>query len=184
MKNAFIINGAFGNPGENWFPWLREELESLGYKVSVPTFPTPEDQNYDSWMKVVESYLKEFNEDTVLVGHSIGATFALSILEKLDARVAKTILASGFVGKNERELDAINKTIAERDFDWETIKNHSESFSVLHGDDDPYVAMEKPEELGRLLGVEPIIIPQGGHLNKDTGFTKFPQLLEIVKDKI
>ncbi|MFT5036831.1 MAG: putative alpha/beta hydrolase family esterase [Candidatus Azotimanducaceae bacterium] len=186
VKNAFIIHGAYGNPDENWIPWLRTELESSGYNVFAPQFPTPEGQSYDSWMNVIELHLSEFNKKTVLIGHSIGATFALSILEKLDVQIAKTALVAGFVGSFEGKyanqmFDSINKTIAEREFDWEKIKNNSKEFYILYGNNDPYVPPEKPHELGKHLQVEPIVIPGGGHLNEDADFLKFPELLQVIE---
>ena len=39
--NIFILHGTEGHPGENWFPWLKQELEQKGYNVIVPQFPTP-----------------------------------------------------------------------------------------------------------------------------------------------
>ena len=42
MKNTFLVPDAFGNPDENWFGWLKENLESLGYTVTIPVFPTPQ----------------------------------------------------------------------------------------------------------------------------------------------
>jgi predicted alpha/beta hydrolase family esterase len=51
MKNAFIIHGSYGHPKENWFPWLKNELEKLNYKVFVPAFPTPQNQSLASWFK-------------------------------------------------------------------------------------------------------------------------------------
>ncbi len=41
MRNIFLIHGSYGHPQENWFPWLKKELESLGHKVYVPAFPIP-----------------------------------------------------------------------------------------------------------------------------------------------
>ena len=35
----FIIHGSFGNPGENWFPWLKIQLVNCGHEVITPTFP-------------------------------------------------------------------------------------------------------------------------------------------------
>lgn len=180
MKNAFVIHGAFGNPKENWIPWLKAQLESREYAVSVPVFPTPEGQNYDNWMRTVEPYLKDFNEDTILVGHSIGATFTLCVLERLDVQIAKTLLVSGFLGSLENEeFDAVNRTIAERSFDWAAIKQHSKEFCIFHGSDDPYVPLTKAAELGQHLDVVPTVIPNGGHLNEAAGFREFPKALQF-----
>ena len=41
MKTAIIIHGTEGYPEENWFPWLKSELEIIGYQTFVPQFPSP-----------------------------------------------------------------------------------------------------------------------------------------------
>ena len=183
MKNAFIIHGAYGKPEENWIPFVRDGLQESDYIVHAPQFPTPEEQNYDNWLSVITPHLDKFTEETVLVGHSIGATFALCILEKLEVTIAKTVLVSGFLGNlNNEQFDSINHTIAERDFAWSLIQANSRQFFVVHGDNDPYVPTEKASELSQHLSVPPIMIPNGGHLNADAGFTEFPLLLDLLKD--
>lgn len=52
--NAFIFHGAGGHPEENWFPWLKRELEAKGLEVFVPKFPTPEGEGLEAWLKVLE----------------------------------------------------------------------------------------------------------------------------------
>src|SRR3989338_4142675 len=42
MSNVFIFHGTGGYPEENWFPWLKKELEELECKVIIPKFPSPE----------------------------------------------------------------------------------------------------------------------------------------------
>lgn len=179
MKNAFIVHGSFGHPEENWIPWLKTELENAGYQVTVPVFPVGDRQNYENWMQVIYPYLSEMNSETVLTGHSIGPAFILGILEQLERPIHKAVLVSGFLGLLGNEtFDAVNKTISVREFDWEKIKNNAMNFVMLHGSDDPYVPTAKAVELGGYLGVTPIMIENGGHLNEAAGFTEFPKLLE------
>jgi len=35
---SFIIHGTYGKPEENWFTWLKENLEERGHEVIVPSF--------------------------------------------------------------------------------------------------------------------------------------------------
>src|SRR3989344_7038916 len=77
MVNVFIIHGSYGHPDENWFSWLKKELEKLGCKVFVPRFPTPEGQNLDSWMKVISGYDDLLDNNSIIVGHSMGCALIL-----------------------------------------------------------------------------------------------------------
>ena len=52
----YIIHGAYGDPEENWFPWLKTKLEGLGHQVFVPKFPTPENQTLNNWFNVFNKY--------------------------------------------------------------------------------------------------------------------------------
>lgn len=185
MTNVFIIHGAYGNPEENWFPWLKSELEKLGCRVFVPKFPTPENQSLENWLKVFEEYKQYLNEDSIVVGHSLGPVFLLNILEKLDKPIKAAFFVSGFVGLLENpEFDNINKSFVDKNFDWQKIKQNCKKFYVFHSDNDPYVPLEKAEQLAKNLGVDVILVKNAGHFNEKAGYTKFELLLEKVKKEL
>ncbi len=168
-----IIHGTFSTPTDNWFPWLKKELNAI-----TPTFPTPENQNLTNWLDVMKNY--KITKDTILIGHSSGATFILSLLEKYECKAA--FLVAGFTGKLNISLDPLNKTFAEKEFDWEKIKENCKQIYMFHSDNDPYVPLENAKNLQEHLNAKLTIIPNGQHLNKTAGFTKFPLLLKKIKE--
>ena len=180
--NVIIVHGSFGCPAENWFPWLKEELEKLGCKAFVPKFPTPEGQSLKNWLTAFEEYRQHLNEETVLVGHSLGPAFILSVLEELEKPVKAALFVAGFTGKlNNPKFDEMNRSFAEKEFNWEKIRKNCGQFFVFHADNDPYVPLEKAKELANNLGVEPIIVREAGHFNDASGYTKFLLILEKIK---
>lgn len=184
MTNIFIIHGAYGNPEENWFPWLKSELEKLDCKVFVPKFPTPENQSLENWLKVFEPYKQYLDENTIVVGHSLGPGFLLNVLEKLDKQIKAAFFVAGFTGLLNHEIDEINKSFIDREVDWQKIKNNCKQFYVFHSDNDPYVPLEKGQELAKNLGVDLIVVKNAGHFNKDAGYTKFELILEKIKKEL
>jgi predicted alpha/beta hydrolase family esterase len=50
-----------------------------------------------------------------------------------------------------------------------------------NSDNDQYVPLQKGSELADNLGVELMVVKNGGHLNADSGFTEFPQLLDDIR---
>lgn len=182
MKNAFIIHGAWGTPQENWFPWLKTELEKIGYTVTVPQFPTPEGQSLESWLKIWSEYNDQCNDETIIIGHSIGVAFILNILQRLDHPIKAAYLVAGFIRSlNNDEVDAINATFYEKPFDWEKIKSNCKEFVCFNSDNDPYVPVDQGEELAHNLGVTVTLVPNAGHFNTKAGYTKFPLLLQRIK---
>jgi len=181
----FIIHGSYGNPEENWFPWLKKELEKLNYKVIIPKFPTPENQSLKSWMEVFDSYLKDLDKDTILIGHSLGPAFILNILEKINRPIKASFTVAGFVGKlDNRKFGKINSTFTEKEFNWEKIKENCPVFYFYNSIDDPYVSFSKGEELSKRLGGKLIKFKNAGHFNENAGFKQFPQLLDDIKSII
>ena len=170
-----IIHGAYGNPEESWFPWLRKELEKLG-EVIVPEFPTPEGQTLENWRKVFNSS----DKGTILIGHSLGPAFILDLLERHKAKAA--FLVAGFIRKlGLEEYDSINYTFF-KEFDWETIKKNCPKFFIYHSDNDPFVPLKYGQEIADKLGAELALIKGAGHFNEKAGYFKFEKLLEDIKE--
>jgi serine hydrolase len=179
MKSAFIIHGTYGNSKENWFPWLKQELEKSDYKVVIPDFPTPENQTLENWLNIFKKHEKDLNEKTILIGHSLGCAFILTLLEKHQAKAA--YLVSAFIGTLDIcDIDELNFSFTEKKFDRNKIKSNCNKFTLFHSDNDPYVPLKKAEELKNKLDAKLIMINQAGHFNEKSGYKKF----EEIKNKI
>lgn len=182
MVNVIIIHGTAGDPNENWFPWLKSKLEKLECRVFVPQFPTPENQSLENWLKVFKDYEQYLDENSIVVGHSLGCAFLLSVIENLKHPIKAAFFIAGFLKKlNKPEFIESNKTFVEKEFDWVKIKNNCKKFYVINSDNDPNVPLEKGKELGEKLDTELIIIKNASHFNEKAGYTKFDFLLEKIK---
>lgn len=181
MTNVFIIHGTYGYPEENWFPWLKVELEKLGCRVFVPKFPTPENQTLKSWLDVFNDYRKHLDENSVVVGHSLGPAFLLNVLEKLNNPIKAAFFVAGFVGLlGNNGIDRLNGPFVDKKFNWERIRQNCPRFFVFHSDNYPYVPLEKAKELARNLGVDIILVKNAGHFNTKAGYDKFNLLLKKI----
>ncbi len=185
MVNVFIIHGSYGSPEENWIPWLKMELEKLKCKVFVPRFPTPQNQTLRTWLNVFEDYKSYLNGDSLVMGHSIGPAFLLNIIEKRNKPIKAAFFVSGFTGSlNNPTFDKLNSSFSDKEFDWQKIKENCAQFYVFHGDNDPYVPLQKAQDLAKHLGVDVILIKRGGHLNAEAGYTTFDLLLQKMKNEL
>jgi len=183
MTNVFIFHGTEGYPEENWFPWLKEKLEARGCNVIVPQFPTPPvvPAKIAEWFEVIKGYEQYINEDTILIGHSLGGIFALRVLEQLKHTVKAVFLTGTPIGVKPILNYDRDSSFSGFEFDWQNIKNKAKHFDVFHSDNDPFVSLENGEQLAKELGVELTFIPNAGHFNKKAGYLSFPQLLKKIE---
>ncbi|MFH1424814.1 MAG: alpha/beta hydrolase [archaeon] len=182
MANVFIFHGTGGYPEENWFPWLKAELESLGCKVFIPQFPTPENQTPATWFPVFNQYKEHFTEDTILIGHSLGGAFLLRVLEQSNIKIKAAFIVSAPVGVLPIKNYEGDKPFIGHPFDWVKIKENCSNFFVFHSDPDPYVSIGNGRETSKQLGTELTFVPNAGHFNTAAGFDKFELLLKKVKN--
>lgn len=182
MAHFILIHGAYGSRDENWFPWLRLELHRLGQHVHIPEFPTPEGQSLDSWMRAFKNYRRYLKPDTVLIGHSLGPAFILSLLEGLKKPVRASFMIAGFIGKlGISEFDGLNTTFTDREFDWKAIRKNCGKFRFIASRNDPYVPVEKVRQLAKLVKRRPRVIKDAGHFNEECRFRQFEALLKEIK---
>ena len=182
--NAFIIHGIEGHPEENWFPWLKDKLEKLNINTIIPNFPNADNPQLSEWLDFFKKYENNIDEETILIGHSLGVSFILNFLEKNNKKISSAFFIAGFTGKIENEFYERMKSFIDKDFNFEKIKNSCKKFFIYSSDNDPYVPSEKGKELAGNLDSELIIVNNAGHFNTEAGYTEFPLLLENIKNLI
>ena len=181
MNKFVIIHGTKGSPEGNWFPWLADTLRRRHAQVVVPRMPTPEGQNLANWLREFWRQVGVIDGATTLIGHSLGATFLLRVLESQKAPIAQSVFVAGLLGPiGIAEYDQLNSTFIETSYDWGTIQRNAGAVVCLSGENDPYVPAEQGEELAAKLGIKNNLIHQGGHLNAEFGYTSFQALLGLL----
>lgn len=182
QKRALIFHGTMGSPDGNWFPWLKDELEKREWNVTVPTFPTPENHSLENWIKALKEQVSNLESIDLLVGHSLGANLILHVLEQSLCAPDKVILVGCTIANsNVAEYNTLNKSF-KKEFDWEAIRQNVSKAHILHGSDDPYVPIEQAQTVAKELDINLKVIPNGGHLNAETGYDNFPLLLDLIHD--
>lgn len=178
MKTTLILHGITGNSQENWFPWLKSELEKVKHTVICPDLPDTHHPDRQVWLDTVKKLIQDTDHtELTIVGHSLGVPTALDYIESSAQKVHQLISVSGFYQAYGMELN--DYFMKAKDINMSQVVQNLETSKVLFGDDDPYVPQPTLHKLAKSLHVTPIIIPHGGHLNAKAGFTQFPLLLEI-----
>ena len=189
MKNYFIIHGFMGSNIENWFPWLKKQIEKKKNKLCViPQFPIEVEQhNYLSWKKLLDIYNYEYNminENSVIIGHSTGSICALKYILETKTKIKKLILVSGFNNyypNNEDELHRkLNPTYYVKEELIKKISKYVKEIVCIYGDNDPYITQDSLHGFSKSINAKEIIIHNGGHLNEVAGYTKFDEILNEI----
>lgn len=80
MKYYFINHGFMGSNIENWFPWLKNEIDDKNNQVIIPQYPIDNKKHfYEYWKKVLDVYndFNYINSNTIMIGHSSGCAFTI-----------------------------------------------------------------------------------------------------------
>jgi len=194
-----LFHGAFGSPEGNWFPELKDKLESLGQDVIVPNFPVeswdkitkngptvpPKHQSLMNWFKAFEPIVETFYKEDKLcfIGHSLGPVFILHAVERFNIQLDSAIFVCPFLEKLNRswQIDLVNKTFYKTDFNFDSLKQRIPRSTVLYGNNDPYVNEKYSIEFANKMGSTLIKIQNGGHLNSEFGYVSFPLIVDLCK---
>ena len=183
MKNYFILHGSFGSPFGNWFPYLRKEIENKGFEVYTPDFPIGVGyQNYENWSRLLKTYFDVglITENTTIFAHSIAPVFICKFLIENKIKVKRLVLVcwfNNYFGINE-EYDTVNGTMYFNNL--KDIKKYCNDIICYYSDNDPYVSLEAEKEFADTIANEQYVISNGGHLNSESGYTAFKELLQYI----
>lgn len=128
--NFVILHGFTGRADQNFIPWLKKTLEAKGYTVQAPQMPDTEDPKQD---EQVEYVLKNctLDENTVLIGHSLGGAVAMKILEKLDKNIKELLLVAPAVEPSFSSKKRIFWDNFDFTYDYEKISRRAGKILIL-----------------------------------------------------
>jgi len=150
--------------------------------------PNPDTPNLDKWLSKLKEAIVDPDENTYLVGHSLGCIAILRFLESLDEdqKIGGVIFVAGF--GHDLEYEGYKGELSSffaSPTDWNKIKTKANKFVIIHSEDDPWVPIEHSKIYEEKLGAESIILNGYGHFTDGDGVTELPivlsKLLEIAK---
>lgn len=180
MDKYLIIHGSFGSPESNWFPWLKTELENQNKKVDVPQFPIGANiQNFESWSNLMTDI--NVDNSTIIIAHSIAPAFVCKYMIVNKIKVKKLIFVCGFnnfLGINE-DYDNVNEPMFIDNIS--KVKDYCNDIICYYTDNDPYVPYKIEKQFADNVSHKQYLIKNGGHLNQESGFSKFEEILKNFK---
>ncbi len=184
MNKAYIIHRWGGDSTSDWVPWLKEELEAKAIAVSSPDMPNPNAPTIEEWTKTLSSIITSPDQETCIIGHSVGCQAIIRYLATLpeDAAVGKAILVAPWTqltNVNESAKELV-KQWTDSPIDWESAKKHCKSFIVIYSNDDPKVSEENAKDFGNRLGAKLILEENRGHFSDEDDVTQLPILLKEI----
>lgn len=185
MKRVYIIHGWEGYPEENWFPWLKRELESRRFEVHVPQMPDADRPRINKWIPALDEVVKNPDEDTYFVGHSMGCQAIARYLETLpeNIKIGGVIFVAGFFKRltglgEEPNFEEVEKEWLATPINLDKIKTHFDNSVAIFSDDDPYVPLDNQDDFRDKLKSKIIIEHGKSHFNIAAGILELPIVLE------
>ncbi|MFH1291736.1 MAG: leucine--tRNA ligase [bacterium] len=162
--NYVLLHGFTGRSDKNFFPKIVKKLEVQGHTVYCPDLPNTDEPQVDEQVKCVMDNCK-FDENTILLGHSLGGVVAMKLLEKLNIKLNKVILLDSFIQPefNDKKRPGVVKS-CDWKFDFEKIKTKTEEIIILA--DNTFVTIPKNQssEMTNLLSANlQLVKPNSRH---------------------
>lgn len=172
-RRVLIVPRWAGRPTNDFYPWLVERVrrgEVPGAdQAEALDLPDAESPSVEVWTRLVAARIAEVPEETVVVGHSVGAQAALRAAAALPAgsRVAGLLLVAPWRGVDE-PWPAI-RDWTDTPIDEGAVRRAAPRIRALVSDDDPYTSDHAGTAawLREAFGAQVTVVRRGGHFNRD-----------------
>lgn len=186
MKTAFIIHGFNGDTTYTFGPYLKDEFEKRGYNVIMPNFPIRSEATFSGWSSILDNYKSLFNEETIVVCHSIGNPFIIKYISENKLQAKLYVSVAGFC-KLFSVPDRADLNSAFVDFKVDSNntnyckKNITYRYS-LYSDNDHVVPFDILEDFIKQMNSSPIFISKVGHMGNRQSKEIYPEIAKTISD--
>jgi hypothetical protein len=159
--------------------WKKTLAQKLGSDYDLIALEMPNDLNakYLEWKIWFEKYVPQFDNEVILVGHSLGGIFLAKYLSenKIGKRILATILVSPPFDDADSDYSLADFTLGK---DLSMLKDQSEKLVIFFSKDDPVVPFRDLSKYQDALPqAEVRIFEDRGHFNQE----EFPEIIEEIR---
>jgi len=176
--NLVLLHGFAETTDKVWFPWIHAKAEENGWRVWAPSLPNSLKPEYAAWMKAVRKQAKTWDQDTVIVGHSLGGVLALRILAEVKVKV-KAVITVG-----SPYTSTVNVASIMRFFDdpinWALVRQSAKKFVTIHAKNDPLIFHDEALRYQEALNSKLVMTPKDGHFIGKKAKAVWEELEKIV----
>jgi len=180
-KKVYLIHGWGGSSEEGWFDWLKEEFSKCNIKVYAFDMPNTDNPKIEEWVKYLEENIKDVDENTYFIGHSIGCQTILRYLEKLHKhkRIAGCVFVAPWFDLINLEADELKiaHPWINTKIDFGRVLDHCNKFLAIFSNNDPSVHIDEAVKFKDNLSAKIIVKKNEEHFNETK---KIPEILEFI----
>ena len=175
-KRVLILHGWGGSDYPHWQAWLASELIKQNQTVSFPKLPNRDLPNFKQWLELVKKEVEHFCPD-IVVCHSLGNIVWFHLLETLDIKPLEKLL---LVAPVRKDCDIIE---LKDFFPYKTPRDLKTNKSLLMvSTNDVYMNLHEASELQHELNIEMRILENAGHINADSNFGAFQEVIDWINE--
>ncbi len=188
MKKVLILHGWEWHSNENWFPYVRENLDKSKFEVIIPDLPTTMSPEIDKQLKSIKNI--ELNEWDYIIGHSLWGKLALSYIKEKKIKKLNIIYVAPTYPSlfDELNLD-IDKGVLKNldlycksEIDFDTINSLDWNHMLFLSDNDPYINIQSAKDYyWKIDNLDIREFHNMWHFNKWHWLTELPEILEYIK---
>lgn len=172
-----VVPGWTGSGPGHWQTWLEEQLRADGRITVRPDFADVDHPDLGEWLSALRAVLADLPPDGFdVVAHSLGAVLWLHhVASATDSpRAARVALVAP---PSPRTDIAEIAEFFPPPMDIDTVRRSADGTVLVAGDADPYLPEGIAAAYGLPLKMATTVIPDGGHLNTESGYGEWPAVL-------
>jgi len=159
-----------------WKDLLQQELGD-DYQVLTPAMPNKTNARYEEWSLWFEHLSSLFDDEVILIGHSLGGIFLAKYLSErtLHVKIKATILiAAPYDDESDEDLTDFKMTSIS-----DKLAEQAGKLVFVNGTNDPVVSQSEPLKYQKAVPSAAFIsLPAPDHFMRE----KFPELTDLIRN--
>lgn len=190
MNKIYIVHCWDGTKDDGWYPWLDEKISNKDNKVFRFNMPNTANPKIEEWVTELDKQVKDLDENTYFVGHSIGCQTIMRYLENKDVKRIGGIL---FVAP---WLDLLPEAVSDEEsfntakpwidtaINFKKIKNITDKISCIFSDNDYFVSLDQEKRFKELLNAKTIVVKGKGHISAEDGVYELDVIYDLLAEML